>query len=363
MTEPPSAPRRRTVAPLAAAFVIALAAVALLAAAPRGSATAPTSTHTFLRGMTISCPRGGQIWGTPLMTSSLRELRRLGVGWVAIHPYGRVRRDGTVAFRPAAGAAFLESAVARVREEGMRLFWKPHLGYWGSFEWRGAIGFGDDEDAWTRFFEGYERFIVDQARFAQEHGVDLFAVGVEYERTVAHEAAWRRVIAAVRRVYHGRLTYAANWDGVARVPFWDALDLIGVQAYFPLAAAGSEPSRKALLAAWDAPLAELRRLSASQGGKPVLVTEIGYNRSPDAAHAPWSERTEDTPAVRRLRERLIEVALERLEREPEVAGLFWWKWIPGSAPWDRDFSMKDPEAQEALARYWAPSPSTPASAP
>jgi hypothetical protein len=49
---------------------------------------------------------------------------------------------------------------------------------------------------------------------------------------------WRRRIADVRRVYSGKLTYAVNWHReVEEVSFWDALDPIGVQGYFPLATA------------------------------------------------------------------------------------------------------------------------------
>jgi hypothetical protein len=33
--------------------------------------------------------------------------------------------------------------------------------------------------------------------------------------------------------------------------------------------------------------------------------------------------------------------------------MFWWKWMPGEAPHDQDFSMKDPEARAALQGFWA----------
>lgn len=45
----------------------------------------------------------------------------------------------------------------------------------------------------------------------------------------------RRLIRQIRRVYHGPLTYAANWSGeYKQIRFWDALDYVGIQAYFPL---------------------------------------------------------------------------------------------------------------------------------
>ena len=308
-----------------------------------------------MRGMVVSCPTWGPVWGSPLMAESLAELGELGVEWIAIHPYAGVRRSGAVRVPPAASTGFLDKAVELMRQAEMKIFWKPHLAYWGSFGWRGEIAFGDDEAAWRRFFEGYREFIVDQARFAETAGAELFAVGVETDATLHREADWRRIVAAVRQVYSGRITYAANWDQLGQVGFWDAVDVIGVHAYFPLAE-GDGPDAETLRRGWDAPLAELRRLAASQGGKPVVFAEIGYNRSPDAARRPWEYEMRDGPEVRALRQRLIEVALARIEGEPVVRGMFWWKWIPGDTRFDPDFSMRDPEARQALERHWRTAP-------
>ena len=34
-----------------------------------------------LRGMTVSCPTYGPVWGTPLMSATLADLKSLGVDW------------------------------------------------------------------------------------------------------------------------------------------------------------------------------------------------------------------------------------------------------------------------------------------
>ena len=59
-------------------------------------------------------------------------------------------------------------------------------------------------------------------------------VGTQLDRTLHFEDDWRLIIATVRRYFEGTLTYAANWTDYEKVPFWDALDVIGIQAYFPL---------------------------------------------------------------------------------------------------------------------------------
>ncbi|MEM9598070.1 MAG: hypothetical protein AAGD06_27650 [Acidobacteriota bacterium] len=333
---------------------LALASALLLGmASPSSSSTAdpaaPSPARPFVKGMTVSCPTWGPVWGSPRMEESLAELGELGVEWVAIHPYAGVRRDGSIRYTPAAELGFLSRAVELAEAAGIQMFWKPHLAYWGSFEWRGDIAFGDDKTRWRRFFDDYRAFIVDQAAFAEAAGVPLFAVGLEYESTTQHDAEWRRIIAEVRRVYSGRITYSANWDRLGDVPFWDDLDLISVQGYFPLSAE-TYPTREAIGDGWNAPLKQLRTLS-QRHGKPVLFAELGYDLSSVAATEPWRTDTHDTRENRDLRRRLMEVALERLAAEPFIEGLFWWKWIPGQRGY-HDFAMQHPDAREILRRAW-----------
>lgn len=150
--------------------------VATLLVAEPAARSAAADGEPFLRGMTVSCQGYGRIWGSGEMTETLAELSRLGVGWASIHPYAGVRRDGSVRFEPAARTGYLGRAVEMARAAAVELFWKPHLAYWGSFEWRGEIAFGDEEARWRRFFVGYQAFILDQARFAEAAMVPLFAV-------------------------------------------------------------------------------------------------------------------------------------------------------------------------------------------
>ncbi len=303
----------------------------------------------FMRGMTVSAPRGGQVWGTEAMDAALIELSALGVGWVALHPYARLDRTGEVTFTPPDQAAYLERAVHYARNRRMALYWVPHLAVWRTFPWRGAIAF-DSEDAWRRFFDGYTAFIVAQARFAEAAGVPVLAVGLEYEGTVHRERDWREVIRRVREVYSGRLTYAANWDGIHDVPFWDALDLIGVQGYFPLSDSG-EVTRAELTRSWERILGDLRGLS-ERVGVPVVFNEVGYARSRTVASEPWADDPDHSPAVRATRALLMNSAMDALERTDFVVGMFWWKWIPGTVDRARNFSMRDPEAVETLRRRW-----------
>ncbi len=343
---PADAPVERVFAAVRRAVTVTLLALAaLLAFVPAADAN---QARPFMKGMTVSCPGYGRVWGAPPMKSSLEELATYGVDWVAIHPYARVRTNGSITWTPAEETGYLGRAVKIAADQKMKLFWKPHLAYWGSFEWRGAITFDSDE-AWKRFFSDYRAWIVDQARFAQKHDLPLFSVGVEYKQTIRFEAEWRRIIAAVREVYRGQITYAANWDEYRDVKFWDAVDLIGVQAYFPVGEA--HPTKKAIEAAWDQHLMDLEGLS-SRAERPIVFTELGYARSVDAAREPWKPATDGSTAAVAIRTMLMETAMERIARAPHVRGLFWWKWLPTGAFFQSDFSMRDDEARAALKRAW-----------
>lgn len=332
------------------AGLLALAVPSGLSAAnnppPPAVALAPSD---YMRGMVVSCPWDGRSWGLPQMDDALAELRALGVEWAQLHPWGRIDADGTVRFRQLTAVPFLPAGAAKVRSAGMRLAWAPHLAWWGSFEWRGAIDFGEDEAAWSRFFGTYEAFVVDQARVASAVGAELFVVGLELEGTTRRETEWRRILAEVRKVYRGPVAYAANWDRLDRVPFWDAVDLIGVQAYFPVG--NTTPTDDEIAASWRAHLAALDQLS-QRVARPVYFNEVGYPRSREAASQPWKPDLASDPESIALRERLLRGAQRAIEGSGVVRGVFWWKWVVGDDSRDRDFSMREPEGVAVLRSSW-----------
>ena len=141
---------------------------------------------------------------------------------------------------------------------------------------------------WRRWFESYRGYILPFAREAQQAGADMFCVGRELDASVvAREADWRDVVARVRAEFHGPLTYSANFDTWQGIGFWDALDFIGVSAYFPLSDRADPPLAE-LEAGWERALAPLAA-AARRWRRPVLLTEAGFPSIPSAARAPWRE--------------------------------------------------------------------------
>ena len=124
------------------------------------------------------------------------------------------------------------------------------------------------------WFANYRRAMVDIARIAAAERADAVAIGTELEQTT-NRAEWFGVIAAVRKVYGGHLTYFAhNIEEAEAVPFWRELDTVGVTLYPALGADRDRAGRLAVMR--DA--AERLDALAARTGRSVLVGESGFDR-------------------------------------------------------------------------------------
>lgn len=314
-----------------------------------GGTNQTTKSSGFGRGVTISCWGWGAEWAKPGMADAMDEIQGLGGTWITYHPYAWIRNNGAIRHRQRKDDPTVLSPLKEAKKRGLKVMLKPHIGYWGSrFSWRGAITFHNEAD-WKTFFDSYEDFIVTQAKMAQAGGAQLFSVGVEYKGTIHRDKDWRRIIASVRKVYKGKLTYAANWDSYKRVPFWDALDYIGVQAYFPLSDKAN-PKEADLIAGWDVTLKDMKAYAEKKKRK-VIFTELGYNRSSQAASKPW-EHSEGGPNAEALKLRCMKVSLTRIEKESFIESVFLWKWFPTTRSSSRNFNLQYKEMKDIMKTAW-----------
>ncbi len=286
------------------------------------------------------------------------------VDWIVQTPFGwQIGLQGTVELETE-GKIFwgerdvgLEVTTRLARARGVKTLLKPHV--WirrGGGKWRSDISMAD-EDGWRRWFDSYREFILHYARLAERLGIEALCIGTELRQTVVHRPDdWRRIIAAIRAVYSGELTYAANWyQEYLEVPFWDRLDYVGIQAYFPLTAR-ERPSLAELRSGWQAHLAEIEALQR-RVGKPVLFTEIGYKSTPGATAEPWrwlkSDEYESLPVDLELQADAYRAFFEVFWPRPWVAGAYFWKWFPvAPAPDNPGFTPQGKPAERVLATWY-----------
>ncbi|MBL4850592.1 MAG: hypothetical protein JKY65_34170 [Planctomycetes bacterium] len=328
--------------------------ICLLLGTP-ASATPGEEAPEAVRGVTISCQTWGREWGSAEMPGALDRTKKVGGNWVAIHPYARISKDGSLRYRnldPLRPPGWIARPIAWAHERGLRILIKPHLAYWGSgFSWRGEIRF-EDPTARARFHREYAAWILALAKVSR--GADSYCVGTELEGTTSADAEWRSLIKAVRTTLPKvPLTYAANWDRYQDVGFWDALDVIGIQAYFPLVDHENVPTDAELSAGWKRILTGLRAY-AKKSDRPIVFTELGYDSNPLAASKPWKGSRRPSEAGRELQRRCLRAALEAVEAEPSVVGLFLWKDFAGSARGE-DFNVLRPELRPVIRKIWGAS--------
>jgi hypothetical protein len=328
-----------------------LAATAVAAAAcARGRGVTPAAGPH--RGIGFDGYRAG---ATP---ADFEAIRDLGATQVALFPYARMpshteprvdRYRGPEVDWSLTDDGLLELS-AMARRAGLCVLLLPTLADFVDGHWRGEVHMSD-EASWERWFTSYRAFLLHYADLAARMRAAGLSVGTELRETVPREAQWRETIALVRQRFDGWLTYAANWDDYDRVPWWDALDFIGVQAYFEL----GEPERlDQLVAAWEPIRVRMGEVSAATGRR-VIFTEIGYKSHRGATAHPWKWEIEGEQDLE-LQRLAYEAAFSTFWRQPWFAGFYWWKWRPGARSdpaYDRDFTPQGKPAESVIRRYYS----------
>ena len=318
-----------------------------------GGTAASRSAHrtASLRGMTL--PSWNRTdYDSPAAPRYLRDIRATGARWVTLTPtwyQNRVTDSGPHTTEETASDASVRDIVRRAHAAGLKVMVKPHIDLPGDADRAGIRP--RDRAAW---FAAYRRFITHYADLATATGVEQLAVGTELAGVSGDTAGWRSVIRAVRGHYRGPLTYAANYDEYRRIRFWRDLDVIGIDAYWPLSdGPTTDPAR--LRRAWTPIARDLAAYSARQGRR-ILFTEAGYVSQRGATTAPYSwtvsrrpDGAEQAAAYRAL--------LDSFEGRAWWAGVCWWMWDdwPGSGetPAALAYTPHGKPAQQVLREKWA----------
>lgn len=363
-------------APIVVALVIGLIGVLLVGDVPVThawslAASSPLERASELRqpgirGVTIgpieSSQQPGRGYGTAYTAELLDHLVGMGVNWISITPFGRLWSLSSTDIQMDFEAPYEENRVAiktlirQAKARGIRVLLIPHL-WVETGGWRGEIDPGS-ERRWQAYKDSYHRFVLAWARDAAEAGADAFSIGVECKSwSSGHEQSWSKLIAAVREVFPGLLTYSANWDEAGDVVFWHELDAIGINAFYPLAdhdGATDEEYRQGAARNVEG-VAELSRIFR----RPVVFVEIGYTTRANAAVEPWlwPDDMQDVVIDEREQARALAASLEAFLPHAFFEGFFIWRYyanlddISQEAIWG--FSPHAKEAEGVLREVFA----------
>ncbi|MEL6865084.1 MAG: hypothetical protein AAFP19_11720, partial [Bacteroidota bacterium] len=218
-------------------------------------------------------------------------VKDIHANWIAVIPYAYSPiGKPIVVYNPQKWQQWWGERPEGVRETitlaqaaNIKIMLKPQVYVPGS--WPGGLTF-DTAEEWEQWEKAYEAYLMPFVEMADSFKVDLFCIGTEFKISVQKRPAfWRQLIQKVRKVYKGPLVYAANWDEYPLVPFWEELDYVGVDAYFPLVK-GPTPKVKSLQKAWE-PIVKKLRSFHKKTKKPILFTEYGYLSVDGCAHNTW----------------------------------------------------------------------------
>lgn len=229
-------------------------------------------------------------FGSATTRQSLAELAATGANYVTfIVQYYQTNTTSTdiqPGYNTPTDAA-LTAGIANAHALGLHVDLNFHLDPLTG-AWRANIN-PTDRNTW---FANYQQMLVHYATLAQQNGVETLNLGTEMNDVTLNSvhadngSRWVQMIAAVRAVYKGLVTYDANW-GEVNISFWPQLDFISISAYYTL-----NPNAPASLSqleqdwqSWEtkeiAPLANTYH-------KKVVFGEVGYRSIANAHYDSWN---------------------------------------------------------------------------
>ncbi len=269
--------------------------------------------------------------GDTLLQQNVMPLKEIGANYATIMPFGFIKSiDHPEIFYNQPWQWFGESMegvgqyIRLLHKNKINVMMKPQI--WVSKgEFTGLVEMASEAD-WLQLEDTYRNFILDFAKVAEEEKVEIFCIGTELEKFIEHRPEyWRDLIAEVKKVYRGKLTYAANWDEYKRIPFWDALDYIGVDAYFPVSE-NQTPTVAETKAGWERWKAELKTISEKENKK-ILFAEYGYRSVDFSGKEPWKSDRGMNSINMEAQANSLEGLYQSVWKEDWFAGGFLWKWF------------------------------------
>lgn len=327
-----------------------------------------------MKGMTINA-WSAEAYNSSDFDTSITNLVELKANWVAFTVFWFMEQYNDTEIHPrmdlyTASNSSLIHAIQKAHELEMKVALKPMIDILDG-KWRGQI----KPYNWTLWFKNYRKFISSYAELAENYNVELFIVGTELRSSQIYQNEWRQVINNVRSHFSGNISYAANWDSYSEysvlpnyaVGFWDALDYVGVDAYFPLTNSFN-PTLQQLISAWSNSASgwwgsgrnwtnELY-LTYLSTGKKIIFTEIGYCSQNGTNTQPWNYNVSPTKDLQEQAD-CYQAVLEVFKNATWFEGWFWWNWEtdpnagkPGT-PDEKHYTPQNKPAQEILRQYYS----------
>ena len=241
-----------------------------------------------------------------------------------------------------------------LQKKGIKIMLKPQIWVWRG-EFTGYIEMKNETD-WKTLENSYSKFILEHAELAQEIKADIFCIGTELEKFIENRPKyWHDLILEIKKIYTGKLTYAANWDEFKRTPFWSDMDYIGVNTYFPVSDEKT-PTVTQCLEGWKEHKKVIKGLS-DKYNKQILFTEFGYRSVDYTGREPWRSDRNLTSVNLQAQTNATQALFEEFWNEEWFAGGFIWKWFhnyeSSGGENNSQFTPQNKPVEETIKRYYS----------
>lgn len=304
----------------------------------------------FIKGITFApFIRKGQLNEKETISSFDNMVKRTGADFVILVPNGLqdTPQSEKIDFSSPATVSDeeLESFIDYAHSQGIRVALKPTVNCRNG-TWRAHINFFDEdvpcEPKWSNWFESYSEFQCHFAKIAQAKGCEMFIAGCEMVQSEHREEEWRKVIADIRNVYDGPVSYNTDKYQEHNVKWWDAVDVIASSGYYPIDD-------------WEAQLDRIEK-TVKKFGKPFFFAECGCMSVKDANKVPndWSVKGEtDTKGQADW----FKTMFDACENRDWVNGFALWDWRAKqypltSAELDKGYSIYGKPAEKVVMQYY-----------
>lgn len=294
-----------------------------------------------------------------VLAEQIIPVQEINANWVTLMPFGYMRSaaDSLVRYDTSwqwegEKTEGIKATISLFKANGIKVMLKPQI-WISKGVYTGKIH-PKTTQAWKVFKTSYRNFILHFAGVAAQHNLPLFCIGTELPSMIKlEEKFWRELILEVRTIYKGELVYAENWDQYQAVPFWDALDYIGINAYFPLK--GEISTLEDIQKGWEQTKKEIAQMS-KKINRPVIFTEMGYRSIEDPLSRPWDYRDKAQKYNPKIQAMALEALLLEFMPQSWWKGGFVWKWFPNHVKAggknNTGFTPQNKLAEEVLRTYF-----------
>ncbi len=290
--------------------------------------------------------------------ASLEKVQGLGSNWTSILVTWYQTNPGSFDIHMTEKTPSDEAVMQAIRKAkglGMKVMLKLHLDLIDKSDgsWRGEISCFD-ESSWDNWFKEYNDYMNYYIRIANQEDVEMICIGTELSACATVKGyRWSEMIKKMRNKYKGQLTYAAHWDRYQDIRFWNDLDYVGINAYFPLTEK-MDPTYDELIEGWKKWVPEMEAFQ-KKVNMPIIFPEIGCSSADGAAIRPW-EHVPRSEVNMGMQERYYQALLNIFWQKDWFYGVYWWYWgtnVNMGGKYNRGFTPQNKPAEQVIRKWYA----------